>query len=144
MSHIDPAVRAALVKNKWSVFWGTTLVVAVAMVIIAAANFASNAESSISGATNVYWQGSVGEKDEVKIVLPPRSWWDIDTNKTIIVRLKNNELYEKRADGSTYKIEPGKLTQVESVGDTVPGGGIYLLAKKGEKMAKVSVMTVRK
>ena len=43
MSHIDKPEDAALVKNKWSLFWGATGVAAVLMIIIAAAYFASQA-----------------------------------------------------------------------------------------------------
>ena len=93
----------------------------------------------------VYWQGNVGETDWIAVHLPPRSWWDLDIDKPVIIRLKSNEWYEKRPDGSIYKIGAGwTLKPVTTVGDTIPGNVIYLLAKKGEKMVKVAVTTVRK
>ncbi|MBI4085417.1 MAG: hypothetical protein HY432_02860 [Candidatus Liptonbacteria bacterium] len=145
MSHIDAPERAALVKNKATVFWLAALIALVAMILIAAANFASNAGKPTGVTPGVYRQLVVGEKDEVRIQLPPRSWWDLDVDKPVIIRLANGEKYERRPDGSIFKIEAsGALKPVQNVGDVIPGSVIYLTTKKGEKMAKVSVSTVRK
>ena len=138
---LPPAARSAA---SWVIGIGVVSIGAIALTTAAVSQFGSLRASS-TVAPGVYWQGTVGEQDEVKVHLPPRSWWDLDIDKTVIIRLANGEKYERRVDGSIFKIEAGgKLTKVETVGDTIPGSVIYLLAKKGEKMAKVAVMVVRK
>ncbi|GEM_PF-5273937 len=130
--------------------WGIIIVI---VAILAASmivyNFASDvfdkAKPSTVAASGVYRQYTVGEQDEVKVHLPPRSWWDLDIDKPVIIRLANGEKYERRPDGSIRKIEAsGALTPVSTVGDEIPGSNIYLLAKKGEKMVKVSLLTTKK
>ena len=144
MAHI--VGEAQLVKNRWGLFWGVAAVAAVVLILIGAVNFASKAGSGTSAtASGVYWQGTAGETEEVAVRLPLNSWWDVDSNKPVIVRLADGRRFEARPDGSTYKIEPdGKLGEsVEKIG-RAPGSIIYLSAKKGEKMIKVAVLATRK
>lgn len=148
MAHIDVPARAALVKNKWTVLWVATGVAFVALLVIGAINFASRAGGSggtASVPTGAYQQIVVGEVDEVAVRLPPRSWWDLDIDKPVIIRLNDGWRFERWPDGSIFKIETdGRLTPVATVGDVIPGSVIYLTAKKGEKMARVTVTVVRK
>ena len=127
--------------------WGVTAIIAafvvtIVLVVTAAYNLHSAGKSAASG---VYWQGTAGETEEVAVRLPLNSWWDVDSNKPVIVRLADGRRFEARPDGSTYKIEPdGKLGEsVEKIG-RAPGSIIYLSAKKGEKMIKVAVLATRK
>ena len=121
-----------------------TAVVTVVLLAVAAYNMSSG-NSSAATASGVYWQGTAGETEEVAVRLPLNSWWDVDSNKPVIVRLADGRRFEARPDGSTYKIEPdGKLGEsVEKIG-RAPGSIIYLSAKKGEKMIKVAVLATRK
>lgn len=118
------------------------IAVAVLLIWVAVRNL-SLANTSEPG---VYRQLTVGETEEMAVRLPPRSWWDLDIDKPVIIRLANGEKYERRPDGLICKNEcVGEHPDaVSGVGDRVPGGVIYLHAKKGGNMAKVTITTARK
>lgn len=87
----------------------------------------------------------VGERDEKEVVLPPRSWFDVSSDKPIVIRLTNGAVFEKDPGGTLYKKLPnGTLAAVASLGDEIPGSVIYIRAKENEKMARVTITTVRK
>ena len=144
MAHI--VGEAQLVKNRWGLFWGVAAVAAVVLILIGAVNFASKAGSGTSAtASGVYWQGTAGETEEVAVRLPLNSWWDVDSNKPVIIRLANGRRFGRRVDGSIIEIgADGSVTSATTIGDTIPGSVIYLSALKGEKMAKVTITVVRK
>lgn len=134
------------VKSRLGLLWGVALVAAVVLILIEAIIFASNAGSGASAAARgAYWQGTVGEQEEVKIHLPPRSWFDLEIDKPVIIRLADGQRFWRGVNGSIFKVgADGRGTLVTTIGDTIPGSVIYLSALKGEKMAKVTITVVRK
>ncbi len=140
MSHKAGTAKPLLSRGMVALI--SAIVVTVLLVGIVA--YKAYSDSSTATTPGVHWQGTVGDTEEVAARLPLNSWWDVDSDKSVIVRLTDGRRFEARPDGSTYKIEPdGKLTAVEKIG-TAPGSVIYLLAKKGEKMTKVAVLTTKK
>ena len=129
----------------WGIIIVIVAVIAAAMIVFHFGSSVFDKVNSSAAAPGASQQYTVGEQDEVAIRLPPRSGAGLSLTGTVILRLNNNKKFEWRKDSSIFEIGPsGGLTAVESVGDSIPGSTINLLAKKGEKMVTVSVMSVKK
>lgn len=80
MAHIDAPERAALVQDKWTVFWVSAVVAFVILLIVGAINFTSR--TSGGGVATTYplcAETEVGvrltvEKPEAKLPLNPNCW----------------------------------------------------------------------
>ena len=142
-----PACKGTSKRAAWT---GVAIVAAgILLVVVVVYNGVSGMISGMMhppGSSDIYRQLTVGEAEEAAVRLPPWSWWDLDIDKPVIIRLANGEKYERRPDGLICKNEcVGEHPDtVGSVGDRIPGGVIYLHAKKGGNMAKVTITTVRK
>ncbi len=142
-----PACKGSSKPAAWT---GIAIVTSgILLIVVVVYNIISGMVGSMmhpAGSSDVYRQLTVGEAEEVAVRLPLRSWWDLDIDKPVIVRLANGEKFERRPDGSIYKVKADGTTgdSVTTVGDKIPGSIIYLHAKKGGNMVKVTVTTVKK
>ncbi len=118
-----------------------TVVVTVLLIAVAIYNLPSGSSASVSGSGVQRY--TVGERDEVEITPPARSWVNICTDKSVYVSV----------DGNNFRLEPpckifvqdksGNLVPAETMGDNT--SGIYhIKATPGQKLAQVTVSSGRK
>lgn len=140
---LPPLPAWALRLTGWTMTVGLLSIGAIALTTMALSQFGSwgsGTSASAPGARQVY---DVGERDDVVVTPPPRSWSNICTDKSVLVRVDDGnfrldppcKVFARQSDGS--------FTPAETMGDAT--SGIYhVKAMPGAKMAQVTVSSVPK
>ncbi len=134
---VPPVIKKPAVKK--TLLWGVIVIIGIGVVAAFAGWFADQAVQGMTGARDQ--AVIVGPRDEVEVRLPPRSWGQICTDKPALIRL---------AEGGEFRLEPpckvvrqSDSVSVPSMGDNT-SGILYVKAAPSEKMARVTITTVRK